>query len=738
MNSELRSLRAEVSDLRDELELLRSEVSRLRRSLADIRLGVGACEPVAEYSGESEDSYSVVSEYPASSAPRSLAEGYTTSGSLVNRASTPSVAAGPPCVLSWKAREDIADEIGSFIARSVAGHHRGPSGREKVPLASRLWVVGGDPRLIDIRRCGEGTGTMLPDAPTTGSSQYRPWRMGFGLRVIARRLAALLCPCQPHCSVGERRRTTQPTFGSTMGGDQSPVPEGPGRLSAEEEEHRQNDFGSPHQDQGFRGDRFSRSTTTKAQAQSKGQSSKFPAGPIDRTMESECSRPFAKDAVPDNLKLPGSAASSIRVPAFLNSMPRWLLSIRCGFQGFLRSILMNPGRPFSSTCTTNPLWPIPLPFPEVFGRSAACNVAMAHVKRLVSLQVAVLDWFVLGRPISAPDDIRLGRSLSSRQWTVVRRLQDLVVDGNTPEFIDAGDMGRSASKNEDQEKCLEALCRAVSMAHVFDGYFGNSGSRPDSFDDSWLRCGCLVGRNPCNAKPIVADRLTVPDEPRFDPLPHFDRKTAYRYEHPISGGRDPSEVESPPVVQIRASGDEKIRLLCKLAGAGMLKPIESNSFHCGFENGMFAVNKDSTRDRLVLDSRASNLLDRGQSVWSGGMASAMSLCSIYIDDNRVLLSSGEDLKDYFYQFRVNGERTSRNALKVILNADEFRLVFGCEPPHDGSKFHVGLSTLAMGDVCAVEYAQCSHIALCLKHQVFSVDEMISLKVLCHVVWFRPA
>lgn len=70
MNSELRSLRAEVSDLRDELELLRSEVSRLRRSLADIRLGVGACEPVAEYSGESEDSYSVVSEYPASSVPR--------------------------------------------------------------------------------------------------------------------------------------------------------------------------------------------------------------------------------------------------------------------------------------------------------------------------------------------------------------------------------------------------------------------------------------------------------------------------------------------------------------------------------------------------------------------------------------------------------------------------------------------------------------------------------------------
>ena len=448
-------------------------------------------------------------------------------------------------------------------------------------------------------------------------------------------------------------------------------------------------------------------------------------------MVSDGSMPFAKESVPDNLKLPGSAASSIRVPAFLNSLPRWLLSVRCGFQGFLRSILMNPERSSCSTCTTSPLWPMPLPFPEVFRKGATCSVAMAHVKRLVSMQIAVLNWFVLGRPLSSPDAIRLGRSLSSRQWTVVRRLQDLVVDGNTPEFIDAGDMGRSASKNEDQEKALDALCRAVSMAHVFDGYFGGNSCRPGSFDDSWLRCGKLVGRlqcgNVCNAKPIVSDRLTVPDEPRFDPLPHFDRRTAYRYEHPISGGRLPSEVDLPPMVQIRASKEEKLRLLCKLAGAGMLKPIESDSFHQGFENGMFAVNKDAVRDRLVLDSRASNMLDRGQSVWSGGMASAMSLCSIYVDDDRVLLSSGEDLKDYFYQFRVNKERTSRNALKTALNADEFRVVFGRDPPSAGNVFHVGLSTLAMGDICAVEYAQCSHISLCLKHQVFCIDEMISLK-----------
>ena len=450
-----------------------------------------------------------------------------------------------------------------------------------------------------------------------------------------------------------------------------------------------------------------------------------------QAMVPDSSKPHVGNAAQATLKLPGSAASTIKVPAFLNSLPRWLLSIPCGLQSFLRSILKNPGRNGRSTCTTTSTWPMPVPFPEVFSKGAAGNVAMAHVKRLVSLQVVIFDWFVLGRPSEAPGDIRLGRRLTSRQWTVVKNFQELVVDGNTPEFIDAGDMGRSASKNEDQEVALAAICRSMSMAHVYDVYSGGSSRRPDSFDDSWLRCGKVVGHlthgNPCNAKAIAADRVTVPDEPRFNPLPHFDRKTAFRYEHPLSGGLEPHEVEPPPVVQIRATYDERLKLLNKLATAGMLKPIAADSFPKGFENGMFAVNKDAHRDRLVLDSRASNLLDRGQSIWSGAMASAASLCSIYLDDDRVILSSGEDLRDYFYQFCVNDERTSRNVLKVQLTDDEYAAVFG-KPSSERTEPHfVGLSTLAMGDVCAVEYAQCSHTSICLKNGVFAVAEMVTLK-----------
>ena len=387
-------------------------------------------------------------------------------------------------------------------------------------------------------------------------------------------------------------------------------------------------------------------------------------------------------------------------------------------------------RSVDSTSLTRSTWPMPLPYPEVFRGGAAAKISMAHVKRLVSLQIALLDWFTLGRPSSCPNAFRLGRRLTARQWSVVRRFEDLVLDGNTPQFIAAADMGRSAAKNKDYEDSLAALCRAASMVHVFD-YGGTKCSHPRRFDDSWMRCGRFVGHLgravPCNAKPVVASRLTAPDEPRFDPLDHFDECTRLRYEFPLTCGLSPEDVGSPPRCLIHATPVERLQLLRKLQQAGMLKLIAKDSFPKGFENGMFAVHKDSGRDRLVLDSRASNMLDPGQSVWCKAMASSSILGQIWLRDHEVLLASGEDLKDYFYQFKVNGERTCRNVLNVKLSASDAGYVFGGAFSDSGAPYFVGLSTLAMGDVCAVEYAQCSHVSLCIKNQVFSADELITLR-----------
>ena len=87
-------------------------------------------------------------------------------------------------------------------------------------------------------------------------------------------------------------------------------------------------------------------------------------------------------------------ATTIKVQAFLNSLPRWLLKTPCSLQGFLRSFLLKPkdrDGPTSSSCST---WPMPIPYP---------------------------DWYILGMPAAVPGWLRLGASLSSRQWSVVKR-----------------------------------------------------------------------------------------------------------------------------------------------------------------------------------------------------------------------------------------------------------------------------------------------------------------------------
>ena len=109
------------------------------------------------------------------------------------------------------------------------------------------------------------------------------------------------------------------------------------------------------------------------------------------------------------------------------------------------------------------------------------------------------------------------------------------------------------------------------------------------------------------------------------------------------------------------------------------------------------------------------------------MASASALAQLYIDDDKVLVTSGEDLKDCFYQFKVNAQRTVRNVLEGFLTLEEARRVFGKDFAWEGDRVYVGLSSLAMGDCCAVEFAQCAHVGLMLQNQVAAIDELITLK-----------
>ena len=140
--------------------------------------------------------------------------------------------------------------------------------------------------------------------------------------------------------------------------------------------------------------------------------------------------------------------------------------------------------------------------------------ARQHAKKLASMQVLAFPWLCLKKPVKAPAWLRLGLKLLAWHWSAVRMLEPLSFDGNTPNSVDACDMGRAAGKVVRFEKCLPTLSRAVaSLLLCRADYFGCGRSFGDPvLDAPSKRCGVVVGEvdlgRDITAKPLVADRLS--------------------------------------------------------------------------------------------------------------------------------------------------------------------------------------------------------------------------------------
>ena len=121
---ELAAVRLELARVRRAVERPNSVVSSPSRAVGGSDIG-----SVAGYTG-------AVSEVPADVSVRSL-------GSSV-ASSAPTGVTDPhqqPVVQTWEQRERIAEGIGHFFRRALAGDHRGTSGREALRLSSRPWIV---------------------------------------------------------------------------------------------------------------------------------------------------------------------------------------------------------------------------------------------------------------------------------------------------------------------------------------------------------------------------------------------------------------------------------------------------------------------------------------------------------------------------------------------------------------------------------------------------------------------
>ena len=183
------------------------------------------------------------------------------------------------------------------------------------------------------------------------------------------------------------------------------------------------------------------------------------------------------------------------------------------------------------------------------------------------------------------------------------------------------EMGRTASKVETLEERLSALLSRAHLLHSrADRYFAPSSS-PEKTGDPLLKQGAdlhfkVSGDGMTTFKPVDASRLVFAGLPRFDPGPYLDERGRAIYEDPLSSRLPPEEYKGPkPKLRVHCSRSEKIKLFSLLDSTGRLRLHRSHEVTPQFGSGLFAVTKDLEKDRMILDSRGANLLERPPKRW---------------------------------------------------------------------------------------------------------------------------
>ena len=200
------------------------------------------------------------------------------------------------------------------------------------------------------------------------------------------------------------------------------------------------------------------------------------------------------------------------------------------------------------------------------------------------------------------------------------------------------------------------------------------------------------------------------------------------YEDPLADALPPEEaLQAPPHVQVRGSYKEILKLCRKLDDSSRLALLDPALVRPGREAGLFSLMKSVTADRMILDSRPANELEVGLTEWTATMASTCPLLDLVIPAGYQAVAAGEDLRDYYYFFRVTGRRSLRNAIKFRIPLSEARKLraYAAAPP--GLDHYVaGLQTMAMGDLNAVEIGQQSHVKLAISAGV-CLEDLLTLR-----------
>eukprot|EP00434_Breviolum_minutum_P008447 symbB.v1.2.007452.t1/scaffold445.1/size204899/15 len=303
--------------------------------------------------------------------------------------------------------------------------------------------------------------------------------------------------------------------------------------------------------------------------------------------------------------------------------------------------------------------------------------------------------------------------------------------------VAASDMGRTAGKVETLEDMMAVLHREAATLLPSEGSglwkplaLQKQGGR--STEERKRPAGRTTStkKSPMFqevqvAKEIEANRLTFGGRPAFEPLDYLDEPTAELYRSPFDNSMAPEEcLETPPRVQVRGTRPEILKLLQSLDSTGRLELFKPEEVRMSFRSGLFSLIKNQEVDRMIMDSRPHNLLEKPLTSWTRTMAAVPPLLDLVINPEEKVLTACEDLRDYYYYFRVSRQRSARNALKFELThaeASKFRAYREVVDPTSSPFLVPSLRTMAMGDLNSVEYGQQSHLQIALSCGILPTD-----------------
>lgn len=402
-----------------------------------------------------------------------------------------------------------------------------------------------------------------------------------------------------------------------------------------------------------------------------------------------------------------------------------------------------------SHCLSKQLWPCPIPASlprpstQLVGRRRSRYKLRVIVREHLRIFVATSNWLCLGRPKTytpsrLPISAAQSRMLSSLEHSL--RLHYRLSSGASSGLDRA--LGKFTSLSDSLEQLLVAT---ESVRHDLDTYSRVRGG--DSKFEAHSRGEDVSGGTVSSSPPACPVSAGVslagqngqgttalpinPDRIRFKQAPAFHAESFISDPLLKAGFLDPHHFRAPrhdwpPVrpARVMCSREQLLRLFHKWDQVNCLKLLDSSASDSKYRCGLFAVYKNSEKDRQILNPIPEN----GRTICMNSstltLAHGSLLCNVFLDQHQDLVIAADDLEDFYHSFVVSSSHAHRNHIHGVFPADLFQGWNAWDPSLRG-KLVVGcFNTLAMGTSYAVEVAQHTHTNLLRRAGVLEAQRQV--------------